>query len=165
MARITVSPSAGKGQKLARRTAGDLSLTSTSWTAVESSLDLTLSGVAVGDVLEASVNGFLSASATVSIYLDAVTVVSSVVTNYFSSRTGTPAGSGTPGWQANPFTGNVGDTVSGSAFYAVQAGDISNGSVTVRLAYRATVATGRTLTANTSSPLQFAVANLGQPQA
>lgn len=164
MARISVA-SAAKGHKLARRTAGDLSLTSTGWGAVEASLDLTLSGVAVGDVISATPNGFLSASATVAIYLDVATVVSAVETNYFSSRTSTPAGSGMPGWQANPFTGNAGDVVSGAAFYAVQAADISAGSVTFRLSYRASLATGRTLSANTASPLLFAVANLGQPQA
>lgn len=132
---------------------------------MEASLDVTLSGVAVGDVIEASVNGFLSASAAVAVYMDVATVVSGSATNYFSSRTGTPAGSGVAGWQANPFTGNAGDVVSGAAFYAVQAGDLSAGSVTFRLSYRASLATGRTLSASTSSPLLFAVANLGQPQA
>lgn len=143
--------------KVARRTAGNVAVTSTTWVAVDTALDITLNAQ-VGDVLEAVVSSLWSNDAFQA-RLEAVTWVSGAAVNTFSGSTYSTTSTGVPGWFG---TSGVYSAISGSAFLTVQAGDIVNGLVTVRLLAHAEGTTpAKSLTATATDPLTFAVKNLG----
>lgn len=142
--------------KFARRTAGDVAFTSTTFAAVDTALDFTLEAQ-VGDVIEFSGNGMWS-NENIASALDVATWVSGAAVNYFSSGTGTSAGNGLVGWYG---VQAVYAPFSGAVHYVVQAGDIVSGLVTVRLLGRTTTAGTRTLFASGTNLLQVAAKNLG----
>lgn len=145
--------------KFVRRTAGDLVLAvSANWADVTAADDATLAA-AVGDVIEVELNGYLSNTAGAGV-LDAVTMVGGAPVNSFAGGgpvTAAPPPYGVQGWTLIP---NINQTVTGSAFYTVVAGDLASGYVTVRLRYFLAGA-GRTLYSNANNPLFIMVRNLG----
>lgn len=144
--------------KFLHYTTGNINLTvNTNWTNVNTGLDMAIEAQ-VGDVLEYSINGLVDTGAG-SAGLDVATIVSAAPVNSFANAgavTTAPPPYGVQGW---PILASTSHEVSGSAFYTVVSGDISSGTVTVRLRYQA--AGSKTLYASTNNPLQVAVKNLG----
>lgn len=149
--------SGGSGLKSARtvRTAGDLTLNSTAWADLTTAHDVTVAA-AEGDVLLVSLSA-AGDSQAVEAYLDAATMVSGAVVNHIGTN-----GVGTRGVQAWTLQVSAIRFQGGSVQYAVQAGDIDVGNVTLRLRYRTNTSSNKKLFANTDMPLHFSVVNLGQ---
>lgn len=144
--------------KFFNRTAGDLTLNSTVWAdlpTIGTTWDATLAAQ-VGDVIEAGMTGVWNTDVVFS-YLDAVTVVGGAVVNHFG--TSAASGSGVESWRGN--TSSQFDPIGGSIYYALVAGDISAGTVTVRPRFRTSAAINKVLYASSLNPLQWRVRNLG----
>jgi hypothetical protein len=141
----------------AKRTAGDLSSSSTTWADVNTALDLVIAA-SVGDVIEVCVSGLWSNAATDG-FLDVVSIVSGSPVNSFG-QDGAPDNSavGFSGW-----TGGSGviSAISGSVFRTITAGDISGGNVTLRLRRRNASAVTKAIFAVTNVPLECWARNLG----
>lgn len=139
-----------------QRTAGNVTINSTSWMNVDTAMDLTIYGVAVGDVIEASVNLFWE-SASVYGIIDVCTVVSGSAVNYFTGHAGDNTKYGIAGLLGGSTMGEhaVGATVQ----YALQSGDISGGAVTLRLRGRVS-GSSRGIYAATHVPLGFSAKRL-----
>jgi hypothetical protein len=155
LVRIGSGGSPGLYSARAKRTSGSITLNSTSWANVDTGLDLTVKAV-VGDVLQVNITG-LAGSASPAIGFDAVTLVSGSPVTSVSGSDASDYGF--------IFVPALGDTpISGTIQYVVQSGDISGGNVTLRLRYKTSSATNRTLYAGTGGNPQFnwSVANLGQ---
>ena len=145
----------------AKRTSGAITLNSSLvWANVDTGIDLVLNA-SVGDVIEYSISAFL-ASAAVETYFDVVTVVSGSPVNSFGydAAPANPSTSyGIAGWTA---PASVIYSVSGNFFRTLLAGDISSGTVTLRLRYATASATARTMSAAANQPLEVFARNLGQ---
>lgn len=146
-----------------RYTGGAITLTSNSTWAdiptIGTALDFTLNA-STGDVIEYGVN-FIVSSSAVSTGWDVFTIVGSTATNTFSTgaaATTWATQQGCGGW----FCGtSVEEKVTGSAFYTLQSGDISSGTVKLRLRYSNSSATTRLLYASTQNPFMVFARNLG----
>lgn len=154
--RMIPAPSSGASSapKRATRNTGDVAVSSTSYVAVSTALDLTVPDVSAGDVLEIGAVGSWSNNASTG-RMDVVTRVAAADVNYVS-------GLGSAGIGVIPWTGNasVYGPVGVPTHYVVQAGDIEAGSVTLRLV--AKVASGsKTLNASSASPFTWWARNLG----
>lgn len=141
--------------KLAKRSSGDISTVNTgtgTFLSVDTALDLSLAGQ-VGDVIEYHLAVLLGVE-NFGVFFDVGTIVSAAVVNRF---TGTIT-QGWPGWYG---VGGRLEKCNGPAFYTLVSGDISAGTVTLRLLYSA--AGIRTVYASTASNLWLTVAakNLG----
>lgn len=114
--------------------AGSASYASSTWAALDTSLDITLAA-AIGDCFRHEIN--LRKDGSPTFQLDVVTVYNTVVTNSQWSGAAAPTSTtdaGVRGWVATI----DGDDVSGSLIGApLVAGDIYQGYVTFRLWYRA----------------------------
>ena len=152
------APAASVIYDIEKRTAGNLSITSTTAGAAVPTLG-TLSVAAVsGDLLMVGLNVYLP-SDTELMRLDVATIVSAAAVNYLSSGSGTPASVGVPGWRP---TNGVEAPRGGSIPYVVQAGDISGGNVELGLRAWLSGAGSRDIAADAGSPLTFWVQNFGQ---
>jgi hypothetical protein len=142
-----------RAHKSVRITSGDLTLNNASFTVIAGTL-LAVEAQ-VGDDLIASLSARCGAEA-VTLQLDAATIVASAITNHFGIGGG---GTGTSAWYRNSgdtvIMGIGGDTKP----YTVQSGDIVSGLVTVQLVFKATA--NKTLYANSNTPLDFWIKNLG----
>lgn len=133
----------------ALRTAGNLTLNNTGFTDVPTISTLTLNA-ASGDVVEFYLNAVVDTGAN-EVYLDVATIVSSSPVNYFSNGTGTPATAGISAFSSF----NRDEHLGGSARYTLQSGDISGGTVTLKLRYKTSTAANRSLRADSTRPLQY----------
>jgi len=140
----------------ATKTSGNTSIDQNVWTAVDTSLDLTIPGEEL-DVIEVGVNMGLGNEAVDS-YFDAATIVSAAPVNWVGSSAGNVSNNGLIGWAA---TASLYQYRSGGAYYQLTSGDVSDGFTTVRLMYRNASATSRTLYSSTVSPFQWYVKNHG----
>ena len=136
-----------------KRTAGDQAVTNTAgvWTAVDTTTDITLSAAA-GDEIEIDIN--LLTSGTSNLDLDVVTVVGGNPLHFVSSDGGAAAA-------ANGLTGLYFDGTfrkSTGFDYVVQAGDLTNGQITLRLVYRCGVNAG-TIYGSANYPLIWHAVN------
>lgn len=136
--------------KFSIRTAGDLTLNSTSWANVDTGLDITLN-CQVGDVVEVNACGLWGGEA-VGGRLSVATIVSAAVVNRVGGTNGVAAWFGVDNYMSN---------FGAPYFYTVQAADISSGVVLLRLQYATNSATNKTLYAGTAYPLLFSAKNLG----
>jgi hypothetical protein len=121
--------------KFASRTSGDVSINSTTWVNVDTGLDITLDAQ-VGDVIEANLVCRVSAASTPYFVADFHTLVSGTPTNSLvtGGAPGTSPASSFAGWaRANVPNAPTYAYLDGSVLYAVQAGDLSSGTVTLRL--------------------------------
>lgn len=150
----------GTGQGLvdyefAKRVSGDITLNSTSWANVDTGLDLVLDA-ATGDTILAGASMVIGSEAT-TLCLDVATIVSAAPVNYF----GTAGGAGDFG--ITSWLGTTGQVESAGAptMYTLQSGDISTGTVTLRLRYRTTSATNKTLRASSTLPFLWWAENIG----
>lgn len=139
----------------ASRTAGDLSLTSTAIADIDTGLDLVLPAVA-GDVIEYGISGLLDVAAQ-EVAFEVFTVVAGAPVNSFGPGLASPK-LGVSGWYAG--TDGAYHDVTGSTSRTLVAGDISAGTVTMRLRYVKASATARTLYANANIPLKVWAKNL-----
>ena len=142
----------------ARRTAGNLVLNSTSWANVDTGLDLTLNA-SVGDVIEVAFSAIWSSQA-VEGPLDVVTVVSAAPVSSFGSGAAVVAGThyGVTAWFGAP---GITSSVGGSAFYTLLSGDVSGGTVVLRLRYRTITAANKTIFAYAPIPMVVSAKNHG----
>jgi hypothetical protein len=142
----------------ATRTAGDVTFTSASYTAVDTALDLTLPAV-VGDIIEVGISvraDFTSNNRF--IFQDAATMVSGSPVNYLSGAGA--SGEGVQAWLVENV--NTWRNCGGSVLYTVVSGDLSGGNVTVRWLARLNVGTvSRKLSADANHPAHFFMKNLG----
>lgn len=135
------------GTARAKRTAANVTSTSTTYVAVDTGTDLTIAGVATGDILEVQANFRWNDDAELA-FMDAATWVAGAAVNYMSASVGA-SGHGVGGW-----LGQASQRMAcgGSVEYVLQAGDISGGSVTVRFLFRTNGGGTKTIIANTNQP-------------
>jgi hypothetical protein len=145
----------------AKRTSGNITLGATVnvWSNVDTGMDLTLNA-SDGDVIEYAVSGLLG-NQGVEAFFDVVTVVSGSPVNSFGFGTtpaNPPTSYGVVGWfhVASAQSGFI-----GSAFRTLVAGDISGGTVTLRLRHAPTANAARTLNAASSTPFEVWARNHG----
>jgi hypothetical protein len=143
-----------------KRTAGDLTLNGTSWAdlpTIGTTGDLTLNATA-GDVVEVSISALWGAESPDG-FLDFVTIVAGSPVNAFGID-GTPnnSSSGIVAWRG---IGSRYDMPSGSFYRTLVSGDISGGTVTLRLRCKTGSASNRTLFASTNITLEYWARNLG----
>jgi len=154
----------GHGAIWATRTGGNVTVSSTTWAAVDTGLDLTLAAQA-GDIIEYGVNGAWAGTTSTTVYglLDAATVVGGSVVNYFSSGSSSPATYGTLGWWGPPYTASNSPDfpIPGPIQRTLVSGDLSGGNVTLRLQTAISAAGSRLLYAATTTPLRVFARNLG----
>lgn len=113
---------------------------------------------AAGDLLMVGLSARTTDTDGDSLAMDFATIVSAAVVNYGSSLTNTALVTGIPGW----WFGISRTEGAGATYpYVVQSGDISGGTVTLRLYYRVS-GTGKVLGASSTIPLIFWVKNLLQ---
>jgi hypothetical protein len=139
------------------RTAGNLTLNSASWADVPTISDFVIEAQ-VGDDIEYGMNAYVDATGAADVYFDVATIVSGAPVNYFNNGTATPAVGGVSSWMCEP---SIIKSMAGCVIYTVQAGDIVDGKVTLRLRYDESAAVARTLRADTTRPLHRYVKNLG----
>lgn len=146
--------------KTARRTSGDITtLNSTNWANVDTGLDLVLAAQA-GDVIEYGMSAN-SGSQAVTLYLDVATIVGGSPVSSFAERGAVQTA---PGAKVTAWIGNAsaGTPIGGCApLYTLVSGDISSGTVTLRLRYATSAATNKTVSATTATPLDVWARNLG----
>jgi hypothetical protein len=130
---------------------GSYTLGSTSWANVDTALDLVLDAAA-GDLVMAGLVSRTSNQA-VELNLDVVTVVSGSPVNSMGLRTSAPTGSTLEGLIY--CTSGVYQAINGGGTMTLGSGDISAGTVRLRLRYRA-AGSSRTLLADSAArPLVF----------
>lgn len=134
-----------------------LSSTSTSWTNINTALDLVFPAQ-VGDKIMLWLNG-LSANENVGLYVDAVTIVGGSPVNSVGKydNSAPPSARGVPGWWP---VANFNIALGAPITYTVVAGDLSGGTVTFRLRYASSAAATRSIIASTDYPFRFQGVNL-----
>lgn len=142
----------------ARRTAGNVTVNSTSWANVDTAIDLTIAADA-SDIVLIGLSGRWINPASVATYafLDAVTVVSGSPLNSVQ-QAGAVSGTsnGVQAWRNLASTANADVGMGGTIAYVVQAGDIVSGNVTFRLRARIFSGTSsHTLVAGTDDSLHW----------
>jgi hypothetical protein len=149
------------GRTKAKRTAGNVTLNSTTFVNIDTGIDLTIAAAA-GDTLEVTMSVRADAGSGPYCVLDFHTIVGgSPVNSVAAEAAAGTTNVGFPGWS----TGNVRASTNGYTHfsatkqYTVQAGDISGGNVTLRLRGFS----GGSVTLAASDPyLYVAVVNLKQ---
>lgn len=143
----------------ATRTSGDISLASTAIADVDTGLDLVLNAIA-GDLIFWGISGNL-ASASPPCVFDVFTVVGGSPVNPFGPGLSASAASlqGIPALASGASTSF---SLQGEYPRTLVSGDISSGTVTLRLRYAKTNVTARTLFAQTNIPLKVWAKNYGQ---
>lgn len=144
----------------AKRASTSLTLNSNlAWANVDTNLDLTLTAAA-GDVVEYAISALVDSAAT-ALYLDVVSIVGGAPVNSFGYGT-TPANPntsyGVSGWY---FASGASGGTNGSVFRTLAAGDISSGTVLMRLRYATGSATNRNMNATAAIPLEVWARNHG----
>jgi hypothetical protein len=136
-----------------KRTSGNITLSAAVNTIadLDTTLDITLAAAA-GDEIEVGIMGLSGAGGEGS--MDVATVVAGSPVSYFG---GLAAGTGNGPWHWSPND----SMFSGSLMKTLAAGDVSGGTVTLRLRYQNWDGTTKILYASTATPLQFWAKNLG----
>lgn len=134
------------------RTSGDIPLNATAITDVDTALDMTLTAQA-GDIVEYGVQGLLAATAHF-VSFDVYTIVGGSPVNPFGAGLSASAGtlSGVSSWYFGQ--DNVHARFGTPATRTLVSGDISAGTVTLRLRYAKTNTTARNLKADANVPLK-----------
>lgn len=112
-----------------------------------------------GDVVEVGLSLVCPNATAVSLGFDAHTIVAASPVNSVATGSAVDdANDGVAGWR---LSASVAGNSSGSVFYTLQAGDISGGTVTLRLRDHPASSTNRVVSATTALPIQFWAKNLG----
>lgn len=128
------------------------------WTAIDTALDLSLTGMSAGDWIEVSLNArtYTSTPASNALYLTVFSMVSGAAVNDLA--TGTTPVNTTTGVGSWAEQGSVVGKVGSPLLYELQANDLSAGALSLRLMGKcAANANSQQLYATTDSPLVFAV--------
>ena len=152
----------GTGQGLidfafAKRTAGNVTANNTSWTAVDTGTDLTMTCTA-GNIIEVGLSAGAFGTEAVTLNLTAQSIVSAAPVNDIA--TNTTVSNSTNGVGAWRSAASAPGQIGGSILYTTVSGDISGGNIVLRLMYRTASASNRVLTA-TDPPLHFWAKNIG----
>ena len=142
---------------ISRYTTGNITMNNTAWTNLSGPADLVLA-CDVDDVIEVQASCIVS-NENVEVYFDAVTVVSGSPVNSVGTGTAPTASSrGVVGWQGWP---NQYSNLTGGSYYKLVSGDISAGTVTLRLRFRTASAVNKVIFGNASYPMNFMARNHG----
>ena len=143
-----------------RYTSGDITCTANNvWENMPGVGTITLTA-STNDWIEVGVSFGVFNTTAQSMSFDVGTEVSSSIVNHISSgATPDDAQFGVSGWRA---IASANSQASGSVFYQLQSGDISGGTVTLRLRDHPEGSTDRVVNASTARPLHFWAKNLGQ---
>lgn len=119
-------------------------------------LDLTV-GAASGDILSVSACLNVPNTTAVVLFFDIATIVSAAAVNWIGQSAGSSSNDG-----LCQLGNSLEATLTPTAQYVVQSGDISGGNVVLRLFYLTSAGTNRTLARGlVGGPLMFSVVNLG----
>jgi hypothetical protein len=143
-----------------KRNTTSLNLTATAWADVDTATDLVIDANP-GDWIGVGLSAAYGNQAP-TISMDAVSVIAGAPVNSWAVDGAAPtaAFTGIDAWGAAASAVNY---AGGMMFRKVVAGDIdANGQVTLRLRYRASAATGKTLFATADDPLTFFAENRGR---
>lgn len=140
-------------------TSGDITLNSTSVTAVSASLDLSLIAKS-GDLIEYGWDAIVGNEAQ-NLCFDVYTMVGGSPVNPFGAGLSASAATiqGVSGWEIDNIAENF--NLGPSVFRTLVSGDISSGTVSLRLFYVKPNTTARTLFADTNLPLVVWAKNYG----
>lgn len=145
-----------------RHTASNLILNSTSWANFPTIGTMTLTGVAAGDWIEININALVN-NENVAVQLDVVSEVAAVAVNSFGKRaaalTGTTNEDCIPGWFLSAAATVL---LTGGIVYQLQAGDLTGSTVIMRMRFRTTTATNRTVFGAAADPFLVWAKRLGQ---
>lgn len=142
-----------------RRTAGDLTISSTSTGAAFPTIGTLTLAAATGDLILIGLSLLVDSGATSVLRMDVASIVSASPVNYVSSLTSTPATVGIPQWRA-PASSEV--RLGASIVYVAQSGDISGGNIELGLRAWLSSANNKNAQASTACPLVFWAKNLLQ---
>jgi len=145
-----------RAHRFTKKTSGNTTYNSASWGTLDAALDLSIEAQ-LGDTIEVAVSATWGAEA-VNCRLDVCTLVAGAPVNYFGGAVEPATGDGVGAWYGK--TGEV-SAIGGPAWYTIQAGDLENGRVTLRLRARCDSATLKTIFSNANLPLHVAAKNLG----
>lgn len=137
-----------------RFTAGAVSFTSTTWASATTAWDLTLSGVAAGDIVTYGLSLSAGVDIAPTIHADLASIVGGSPVNYWSSGGSAPAQYGVQAWCIRSGTNYGYMGMGGTVASTLVSGDISSGSVTLRLYFFLEAAGSRSINASTTLPLQ-----------
>lgn len=141
----------------ASRNTGNVTLNGTAWGNVDTATDLVLTA-ATGDVIEICPQARVAAgAASTDTHFDVATVVGGSPVNYFGTAGGV-SDEGLIGWRCKD---TVDTSFAGSAFRTLVSGDLSSGTVTLRLRYRQDSAGNRLFVAGATNPFSWVAKNLG----
>lgn len=136
------------------RSAGNVTVNGTAYADVDTAIDLVLEAV-VGDIIEVGVAGLWD-SESVDAYLDVVSLVSGSPVTYLSGNTST--GNGVLAWTG---PSGIEQAIGGGLLYTVIAGDLSSGTITLRLRARTAAAVNKTFTAGATTVFKWFAINHG----
>lgn len=136
------------------RSAGNITVNGTAYADIDNTLDIVLTAEA-GDTIEVGASGRWNNNA-VSAFMDVATIVAGVPVTYLSGNTST--GDGIQAWYGFASTDS---NIAGGLVYVLAAGDISAGTVTLRLRARTNPAGNRILIADTAGRFKWFAVNYG----
>lgn len=139
----------------ATRTAGNVTLSGTSYANVDTGIDLVVAATA-GDLLLIGLSAFWQAENDFGA-LDGATIVSGSPVNYISGNGST--GAGVMAWRGISLAYSA---VGATVYYIVVGGDISGGNVTLRLRGKTGGGTNKVVRASSGEALTWYAVNLGQ---
>jgi hypothetical protein len=148
-----------KDLETSTRSSGDITANGTSWANLDTGLDLVLDA-AVGDLVGCGIIGRWENQSSVTGFLDVVSVVGGSPVNAWGSGT-TESGSfeGVQAWVGDD---GVQSRAGGTVFKTIVSGDLSAGTVTLRLRVRTSSANNKVLNASANQILHFYAINYGQ---
>lgn len=139
-------------------TSGNITINGTAWANLDTTLDITLTEVAVGHIVGVWAMGYWAAEA-VEGRLDVVSVVAGSPVNSWGHRGAIEAaGGGIMAWAGR---GSVFSPIAGGTEKALVAGDIENGSVLLRLRRRTGTAANKSFSASTAEEFHWGARNYG----
>lgn len=142
------------------RTAGSYTLNNTSWSALDTTSDLTVSAAA-SDVIEAGIYGLFGSTGPLT-YIDVVTRASGSNVTSFGGRAAAPSGNVTGYYMPGAYAPAGGEVAFGAmAHLTLGASDVASGNVTCRVQFRTTSASNRTLYGSAADVFYFYIKNLG----
>lgn len=136
------------------RSSANVTVNGTAYADLDTGLDIVLTA-ASGDVIEVSAAGRW-ATENVQAYMDVATIVSGSPVNYVSGSGST--GEGVQSWQGY---GNANTNIAGTVMYTLVSGDISSGTVTLRLRVRTLTAANKTFVSGSTNVFKWSAKNYG----